>query len=241
MSYELDAVIGDFGLLRSRTAGVRGVHVAPLRQGMGLVPVAGALRFPALEETLGDWSGEGPVAHVEAEFHGGTGHQSAALWRAGVRVWGPVRTRDFTGPRETWPINAALALLGVTPGGAGKTDRCDLFQEAGLGWERDTEGWLTAGQAALWAADHDEWYAEHERTERAAAEAERARTLQDVPAALDGKAIMDLLGLRPGPLVGAATRHLKELHLELGPLTAEEAVARLRAWAAEQGAEGPVA
>ncbi len=52
---------------------------------------------------------------------------------------------------------------------------------------------------------------------------------------LDGQAIMDLLGLAPGPLVGKAYRHLLELRMEHGPLPREQAEQALRAWAAEQG------
>lgn len=56
----------------------------------------------------------------------------------------------------------------------------------------------------------------------------------DVPVALDGKAVMELLGLPPGPLIGAATRRLQDLHLARGPLSQEEAETLLRTWAAEQ-------
>ncbi|HST65202.1 MAG TPA: CCA tRNA nucleotidyltransferase [Mycobacteriales bacterium] len=52
---------------------------------------------------------------------------------------------------------------------------------------------------------------------------------------LDGNEIMRLLGLPPGPLVGQAWRFLKELRLDRGPLDHDEAVAELRAWAAEHG------
>jgi poly(A) polymerase len=52
---------------------------------------------------------------------------------------------------------------------------------------------------------------------------------------LDGNAIMELLGVLPGPLVGRAWRHLKGLRLDRGPLTREEAEADLRRWAADQG------
>jgi hypothetical protein len=54
--------------------------------------------------------------------------------------------------------------------------------------------------------------------------------------ALDGKAIMELLGLPPGPLIGAATRQLQDLRLARGPLSREEAETLLRTWAAEQDA-----
>jgi poly(A) polymerase len=49
---------------------------------------------------------------------------------------------------------------------------------------------------------------------------------------LDGNEIMRILDLPPGPLVGQAWRHLKELRLDRGPMSHEEAVAELHAWAA---------
>ena len=56
---------------------------------------------------------------------------------------------------------------------------------------------------------------------------------------LDGNEIMALLGLPPGPLVGAAWRHLKELRLDRGPLPHDEAVAELLRWARDRGLETP--
>jgi poly(A) polymerase len=50
---------------------------------------------------------------------------------------------------------------------------------------------------------------------------------------------MSLLGLPPGPLVGQAWRHLKELRLDRGPLDHDEAVAELIRWAAEHGITPP--
>jgi poly(A) polymerase len=47
---------------------------------------------------------------------------------------------------------------------------------------------------------------------------------------LDGNAIMEILGVPPGPVVGQAWRHLKEVRLDRGPLTREEAIAELRSW-----------
>jgi poly(A) polymerase len=52
---------------------------------------------------------------------------------------------------------------------------------------------------------------------------------------LDGNAIMTLLGLPPGPLVGKAYKHLLALRMERGPLAPDEAEAELRRWAAENG------
>jgi poly(A) polymerase len=51
---------------------------------------------------------------------------------------------------------------------------------------------------------------------------------------LDGNAIMQLLGIPPGPLVGKAYKHLLAVRMERGPLTREEAEAELRSWAAEK-------
>jgi poly(A) polymerase len=66
----------------------------------------------------------------------------------------------------------------------------------------------------------------------------RLRAEEDLRAVrpdLDGNAIMALLGLPPGPEVGRAWAHLKELRLERGPLPREEAEAALREWAASEG------
>ncbi len=52
---------------------------------------------------------------------------------------------------------------------------------------------------------------------------------------LDGNAIMELLGIPPGPLVGKAYKHMLALRMERGPLTREAAEAELRRWAAENG------
>jgi len=52
---------------------------------------------------------------------------------------------------------------------------------------------------------------------------------------LDGNAIMALLGLSPGPLVGRAYRHMLVVRMERGPLSPADAEAELRRWAGEQG------
>jgi poly(A) polymerase len=85
-------------------------------------------------------------------------------------------------------------------------------------------------KAAQLAADYD---ALEERIVRIRAEEDLARVRPD----LDGNAIMELLGIPPGPLVGQAWRHLKELRLERGPLDHDEAIAELHAWARSQGIE----
>ena len=51
---------------------------------------------------------------------------------------------------------------------------------------------------------------------------------------LDGNAIMELLGLKPGPQVGQAWKFLKELRLDRGPLDRDEAEAELLKWWSQQ-------
>jgi poly(A) polymerase len=87
-------------------------------------------------------------------------------------------------------------------------------------------------KAAQLAADYD---ALEERIEVLRAAEDLARVRPD----LDGNAIMKLLGIPPGPLVGQAWRYLKELRLERGPLAHDEAVEALYAWAREHGIEHP--
>ncbi|MDI2129124.1 hypothetical protein [Yinghuangia seranimata] len=257
--YELSAVIADFELLCgcAAEAGDVPVPVAALRDGLGLVPAEdvplhgvsvpgtrpGGPRSgepltsvpPALEAVLSRWSRRGPVAYVEAEFFGGAGSQAAVVWRAGVRQWGPAYDDEFTGPRPHWPINHALALLGAVradqPSGRdGAAPRyVDLFHRAGLGWERGSDAWRAAGRAVR-ASGHAAALAQREARFLAAADTERRRQVDELPAVLDGRTIMDVLGLPPGPAVGAAARYLKELAQEHGPLTRDEAVSALRAW-----------
>jgi poly(A) polymerase len=56
---------------------------------------------------------------------------------------------------------------------------------------------------------------------------------------LNGTEIMELLGLRPGPLVGKAYRYLLDLRMEHGPLGRERAVHELLRWAAVEGLDVP--
>ncbi|CAJ1510915.1 CCA tRNA nucleotidyltransferase [[Mycobacterium] holstebronense] len=59
--------------------------------------------------------------------------------------------------------------------------------------------------------------------------------LQRVRPDLDGNEIMELLDIPAGPQVGRAWSYLKELRLERGPLTREEATAELLSWWQTQG------
>jgi poly(A) polymerase len=62
--------------------------------------------------------------------------------------------------------------------------------------------------------------------------------LQALRPPVDGVAVMEHLGLPPGPLVGEALAHLMELRLDRGPMDHDEALAALDAWAAERGLGG---
>ncbi len=83
-------------------------------------------------------------------------------------------------------------------------------------------------KATQLAEDYD---ALEERIARLQAAEDLARIRPD----LDGNEIMELLGVPPGPIVGRAWRHLRELRLEHGPLGPDEARAELFRWAREQG------
>jgi poly(A) polymerase len=65
-----------------------------------------------------------------------------------------------------------------------------------------------------------------ERITELAAQEDLARVRPD----LDGNAIMQLLDIPAGPLVGEAWRYLKELRLDRGPMSHEEATAELLSW-----------
>ena len=58
--------------------------------------------------------------------------------------------------------------------------------------------------------------------------------LESIRPDLDGNEIMEILGVPPGPVVGQAWRHLKEVRLDRGPLTHDEAIAELTSWWATQ-------
>jgi poly(A) polymerase len=82
-------------------------------------------------------------------------------------------------------------------------------------------------RAAALSATYDSL--EERITELSAAE-DLARVRPD----LDGNAIMEILGVEPGPDVGRAWRFLKDLRLERGPLDPDDAEAALRQWWAAQ-------
>jgi len=58
---------------------------------------------------------------------------------------------------------------------------------------------------------------------------------------IDGNEIMDLLGLRPGPLVGQARQFVLDLRMDQGLIGRDRVIAELLRWAAEEGIQPPPA
>ncbi|MCU1676083.1 MAG: cca [Frankiales bacterium] len=75
--------------------------------------------------------------------------------------------------------------------------------------------------------------------ERRIAELAQQEELDSIRPDLDGSAIMRVLAIPPGRLVGQARNHLLELRIERGPLPHEDALRELLEWAAGQGIEPP--
>ena len=72
--------------------------------------------------------------------------------------------------------------------------------------------------------------ANYDDLEARIAELAAKEDLQRVRPDLDGNEIMEILGIPAGPQVGEAWRYLKELRLDRGPLSREEATAELLKW-----------
>jgi poly(A) polymerase len=123
------------------------------------------------------------------------------------------------------------------------------FHTYGMGWTdaavrrfvRDA-GPLTAELIELTRCDcttrnkrkADELARRMDELEERIAELNEREALASVRPDLDGTRVMEILGLPPGPGVGRAMAYLTELRLDEGPLGADEAEQRLRAWWADQ-------
>ncbi|HYT26107.1 MAG TPA: HDIG domain-containing protein, partial [Actinomycetota bacterium] len=75
-----------------------------------------------------------------------------------------------------------------------------------------------------------------EELEERIARLEAEEELAKIRPPLDGRQVMEVLGVAPGPVVGRALAHLLELRLDRGPMTEEEATEALLAWASDGGA-----
>jgi hypothetical protein len=141
-------------------AGVVAAHVparlVALEQGLALVPVTDELATSLTQESpvppeSGFWrltgrvvallettSIAGPVAYVEADYHGREGRQTTAVWDCGAVVLGPLilGCREPFPARGGGPVGAALRRVGAVAVG-----RRDEFVALGLGRCRSTGEW----------------------------------------------------------------------------------------------------
>jgi hypothetical protein len=156
--YLLQAVIAGDELLSAVSRDLAGARLAPLRQGLSLMPVTdevvdavtddsgtgvlGFERLPAgLAKLLVRWSAAGPVAYVEAEYSGGVGGQRAAVWVEGALALGPLdESAKESAPPATSPISQALRQLG-----ARRSPGEDEFDAVGLGRHRTNGDWISPG------------------------------------------------------------------------------------------------
>jgi poly(A) polymerase len=69
------------------------------------------------------------------------------------------------------------------------------------------------------------------------AELRAQEELDRIRPSLDGRQVMEFLGVEPGPIVGEALDYLLEIRLDEGPVDEATAYERLAAWARERGIE----
>lgn len=84
----------------------------------------------------------------------------------------------------------------------------------------------------------DELARRMDHLEERIAELREREALDAIRPDLDGRQVMERLGIGPGPHIGRALEHLLELRLEEGPLGEDEALARLDAWWATERPDG---
>ncbi|GAA2616234.1 hypothetical protein GCM10010304_82170 [Streptomyces roseoviolaceus] len=154
LSYDLKAVIARSSLLAAMASTLPSARVVDLQQGLALLPVSDALSdavtdparprradfwsLPSgFDRVLAEWSKEGSVAYVEAEYFGGTGEENVAVWRDGRLVLGPLHLVDGElSSSDGTPICRALREVGVRA-----AEEEDEFTTVGLGKHRNTERW----------------------------------------------------------------------------------------------------
>ncbi|MFI9328068.1 hypothetical protein ACIGZJ_11070 [Kitasatospora sp. NPDC052868] len=163
MPYELQALIGPVELITVAAAEVPAARIAPLGQGLALLPATpvflAALQlggeegahggeggfewFPGgFERRLAAWSKAGPIACVEADYFGGTGTQRAAVWADGRLDLGPLTSAESEPfPPEGSPISRVLRRIGARV----EDGHLDEFDAVGLPAHRSTSGWAAAG------------------------------------------------------------------------------------------------
>jgi len=156
MGYILEAVVGPENVLRKVMLDIPAAAVVPLGQGIAMVPMTDKLfaavtdgasdrplgfwKLPGgFDRVLAEWSCDGPVGYVEAEYFGGFGGQRAALWVDGEVSLGPLTADAGTPPVEgASPISQVLRQLGVK-----RDDKHDEFEVIGLGRHGHTSEWTS--------------------------------------------------------------------------------------------------
>jgi poly(A) polymerase len=73
--------------------------------------------------------------------------------------------------------------------------------------------------------------------ERRIEELREQEELDAIRPPLDGRQVMAFLGVKPGRVVGEALDFLLEARLDEGPISEDDAYARLAVWARERGIE----
>lgn len=139
------------------------------------------------------------------------------------------RLRDLRGSgaliTEADRLLSALAGLSPPPTGAGGLRRAalsPLADPAAIGFARAVR--RSRGEPV---ADIDEF-------EAGLAALRAVEDIDDPRPPLTGTDVMELLGLEPGPVVGQALDHLRELRFEHGPFSPDEARAELLRWQARR-------
>ena len=79
----------------------------------------------------------------------------------------------------------------------------------------------------------------YDTLEERIAELKAQEELDAIRPPLDGNQIMEILGIPPGRVVGAAYKHLLQLRMERGPISGDEAMAELTTWHTRWRAENP--
>ena len=143
MGYYVQALVGTVEALTEHASDFQHTRLVLLPQRMALIPLTDELclevgkgseadGFEKLSVPVLQWalriSFIAPVAHIEAEFFGGAGGQSAIVRSRGSEAMPPIHSQDA--------INQALRFLGVQIGNAQ-----DEFDAPGLGRYRNTRNW----------------------------------------------------------------------------------------------------
>ena len=137
MAHNINGFIGPIEELQRLTTGVKSARIAPLDvEPYGFLPYT-----HELSTELGNkWYDLGrqaqvPIVHVETDYFGGAGEQSAAYWDGkGAKTFKA---------KKSGAIDQALKLLGVQA-----LDGCDEYDTLGLGNYRNNVDWAKSADTS---------------------------------------------------------------------------------------------